>query len=181
MVAGSNPAERTVDRDRMTTEGDRRKNTRRHDDQLISDLVQSVKDSNASLEALSGALMQFAIHAEERTASVEHMVNTHRRLSKYSRRTHFWTMAAMVFGALLLADWSQHAQSVWWDLVFWAHNHGHGGTSDYVLRALGLAWQAGYLFFLVKIAQVPEDLWDEIPAAQIRREREAGKRRFRLY
>lgn len=155
--------------------------TNEQNTEAIQELAATVKASNASLEALSGALMQFAIHAEERTASVENIVNVHRRLSKYSRRTHFWTMAMMVFGALFLADMSQHANSVWWDLLFWAHNHGHGGTSDYVLRALGLAWQAGYLFFLVKIAQVPEDLWDEIPAAQIRREKEADKRRFRLY
>lgn len=156
--------------------------TTRENAQAIKELAATVKASNQSLEALSGALMQFAIHAEERTASVEDVINRHRRLGKYNRRTHFWTMAAMVFAALFLADWAQHAQSVWWDLLFWSHNHGDGGTSDYVLRTLGLVWQAGYLTYLIRIAQVPLDLWPDVTAAQIKREKDArrkeGRRKF---
>jgi len=146
--------------------------------EAIKELAATIKASNHSLEALSGALMQFAIHAEERTAEVEDVVNRYRRLGKYNRRTHFWTMAAMVFGALFLADLSQHAASQWWDLLFWAHNHGRGGTSEYVLRSLGLLWQATYLGFLVKISQVPADLWPDVTAAQIKREKDARRKKF---
>lgn len=150
--------------------------------EAIRELAESVRTSNKSLEALSGALMQFVILGEERSAGIEDLVNRHRRLGKYNRRTHFWTMAAMVFGAMFLADMAQHAHSVWWDLLFWSHNHGDGGTSDYVLRTLGLVWQVGYLTYLVRIAQVPLDLWPDVTAAQIKREKDArrkeGRRKF---
>lgn len=140
--------------------------------QAIKDLATTVKDSNISLEALSGALMQFAIHADENTQDLRKEVHDHRRLSKYARRTHFWTMAAMVFGALFLADVAQHAHSQWWDLIFWATPHG-GHGHEWALRIIGFVWQAGYLTFLVKIAQVPEDLW--IASKQVKKEREDKK------
>lgn len=146
----------------------------------LSELRKAVTNGNKSLETLSESLMHFAINAEERTAGVEDIVNRYRRIGKYNRRTHFYTMASMVFGALFLADLSQHAHSVWWDLLFWAHPHGMG-TTDVVLRVLGFTWQAAYLAFLVKIAQVPEAMWPDVTAAQIAREKQEKKaKRFRI-
>lgn len=142
--------------------------------EAIRELSEVVKNSNISMEALSGALMQFAVHADENVQELRQEVQDHRRLSKYSRRTHFWTMAAMVFGALFLADLSQHAHSTWWDLLFWATPHGHAGAWEYVARALGLLWQIGYLSYLIHIAQVPDDLWTA--AKQVLKERDAKKR-----
>ena len=167
-VAGSNPAERTSDRPGMPTSEENA--------QAIQELAASVRASNISLEALSGALMQFAVHNDERASELEQQVTRHRQLGKYNRRTHFWTMAMMVFGALFVADLAQHVASQWWDLLFWAHNHGRGGTSEHVLRSLGFLWQACYLGFLVKIAQVPEDLWPDIAAAQVHREKNARRK-----
>lgn len=174
MVAGSNPAERTVDTGRMASTEENAL--------AIKELAATVKASNVSLEALSGALMQFAVHNDERASELEDLVGRHRRLGKYNRRTHFYTMAYMVFGALLLADLANHATSQWWDLLFWSHNHGRGGTSEYVLRSLGLLWQACYLGFLIKIAQVPLELWPDVTTAQIKREKDARRKtkKFRI-
>jgi hypothetical protein len=145
----------------------------------LAELRRCIKDSNASLEALSGALMQFAVHADEQNQALRREVRDHRRLSKYIRRTHFWTMAAMVFGAIILADLAHVAHSGWWGLIYWPTQHGHGGPWEWTARAVGFVWQSCYVAYLIKIAQVPDDLW--IAAQQAKKEREQKKRvsRFR--
>lgn len=140
----------------------------------VTTLREAIKASNANIESLSGALMQFAVHNDERATLLEQEIERQRKLQKWNRRTHFMTMGGMVFLTLLLGDIAHHAHSAWWDLLFWAWPHGSGAW-DWVARGIGLFWQVSVLMVLVKRAQVPADFWPETAAAAVAREKAAQK------
>lgn len=128
-----------------------------------TDLRKAVTVLATTLAATEQRLTEAIAEARLERRELRREIDAYRVLSKYNRRTHFWTMGAMVFGALLLADVSRAYahDSQWWGLLFWSSQHGSGGVEEWTIRAVGLIWQAALVAYMVLLAQVPPWLADK--------------------
>lgn len=98
-------------------------------------------------------------------AALQDEIETQRILTRYNRRTWFEVMAWLCFGTALLADVGRaYAHSGWWGLLFWTSRHGAGGPWEWAARAVGFTWQVGFVGWLTRRAQVPEELLSRVAA-----------------
>lgn len=137
----------------------------------MTDLTVGVVGMKGAMEGLARAL-------QCEVDDLKTQLDRQRRLTKYARRTWFEVMAYIFMVGLLIADVGrrycgadgdqvgQTAGAVC-NVVFWTTEHG-GGVQ---WRITGMVATAGLLFWLGRRAQVPDDLFDDVPHAQIRRER----------
>lgn len=159
--------------ERRTPDGNRERLDKR-----MTELTVAVVGMRGATEALAQAF-------RDDINEVKKQLDRQRRLSKYNRRTWFQVMAYIFVVGLLVSDVGrrycgydgQHAKGAAGsacNVVFWTTEHGGGG----LWRVVGFTLQAALIFWITKRAQVPADLYPEVAAAQVKRERARPRPRW---
>lgn len=137
------------------------------DDDLDYTEIARLRAGNAELQRqlqmlqIGLASYQAALEAqnEKRYQALQQELDTWRVMSKFSRRTWFEVMAWIALASLLVNDVArEYATSGWWGLLLPFTQHGAGDGWEYVARGLGLCWQMGLCWWLMRRSQVPKEM-----------------------
>lgn len=132
---------------------------------------------NERLDALEKSVLTYRQGLVAEFDRLKHEAEIQKKLSRYARRTWFEMMTYIFIVGLLASDIARaYANNRWWGLVFWTTQHGDGGTLEWVLRGIGLAWQLTVLFVMGKRSQVPPEVFDRVPYAEVERTRTRRRR-----
>lgn len=144
---------------------------------MTENLSGSSYASSAEVDALRKEVASYKQGLQAEYERLNYEAEMQKKLSRYSRRTWFEMMAYMLLAGLLVSDVARaYADNQWWGLLFWATQHGDGGTSEWVLRGIGLSLQVALMVVLGRRSQVPDWIYDRVPYAEEQRLR---KSRFR--
>lgn len=96
---------------------------------------------------------------DESFRALQQELDTWRVMSRLNRATWFEVMTWLIFGGVLFSDLARgYARNGWWSLLLPLAQHGAGGRWEWSARTVGVAWEAAFVVWMTRRAQVPAEL-----------------------